>query len=337
MATNKHAQIRYLALDRCFSNFGRRYSINDLVDACNAAIYEFTGLHEGVRKRQVYEDIKLMESTQGWSIELERIKTGRQVFIRYIDRHYSINKSPINPVEFSQIQDVLLTLSRFRGMPQFEWVADISNRLQTLNKTGEEAPSKIIDFEQNQFVKGLDLISPLFNSIINKRVIEITYQPFKSNEQNTFQFHPYYLKQYNLRWFVFGHTGNRESITNLALDRIVSINEINVPYLENNSVDFNEYFDDIIGVTLPKDAIAEKVVLFVANARWPYVMTKPIHGSQRPPRDSVNGVTIELEVIINPEFVSRILSYGKDIIVLEPAGLVNQIKNHIQELNKSYS
>jgi hypothetical protein len=65
MSTNKHAQIRYLTLDKCFSNFGRKYYIEDLVEACNTSIYEFTGKHEGVKKRQVYEDIKFMESSQG--------------------------------------------------------------------------------------------------------------------------------------------------------------------------------------------------------------------------------------------------------------------------------
>ena len=35
MATNKHAQIRYHALDRCFNNFGRNFFITDLINACN--------------------------------------------------------------------------------------------------------------------------------------------------------------------------------------------------------------------------------------------------------------------------------------------------------------
>ena len=69
MATNKHAQIRYLALDKCLGNPGRRYFIEDLVKACNNAILEFTGKEEGVKKRQVYEDIKFMESERGWAAE----------------------------------------------------------------------------------------------------------------------------------------------------------------------------------------------------------------------------------------------------------------------------
>ena len=32
MPTNKNAQLRYLVLDRCFSDFSRRYEIEDLLD-----------------------------------------------------------------------------------------------------------------------------------------------------------------------------------------------------------------------------------------------------------------------------------------------------------------
>lgn len=68
MATNKHATIRYHALDRCFSNWGRRYYIEDLIEACNAALNEFSGVEDGVKRRQIFDDITFMESEQGWSI-----------------------------------------------------------------------------------------------------------------------------------------------------------------------------------------------------------------------------------------------------------------------------
>ena len=76
LATNKHAQIRYNTLDKCFRNPGKRFAIEDLVAACNEAIYEFTGKEEGIKKRQLYDDIRFMESEQGWSIELEKTKEG---------------------------------------------------------------------------------------------------------------------------------------------------------------------------------------------------------------------------------------------------------------------
>lgn len=40
MPTNKHAIIRYQALDKCFSNRYRKYYIDDLIKVCNNALEE---------------------------------------------------------------------------------------------------------------------------------------------------------------------------------------------------------------------------------------------------------------------------------------------------------
>ena len=43
MPTNKNAIIRYQALDRCFSDFLHRYYMEDLIEACAEALYQYTG------------------------------------------------------------------------------------------------------------------------------------------------------------------------------------------------------------------------------------------------------------------------------------------------------
>ena len=86
MSDNKHAIIRYHALDKCFRNKGRRYAMDDLVLACQDSLYEFSGVNEGVKRRQIYDDIKFMQSDQGWSILLEKIRDGRKVYYQYRDK-----------------------------------------------------------------------------------------------------------------------------------------------------------------------------------------------------------------------------------------------------------
>ena len=70
MATNKHAQIRYNTLDKCFRNPGRNYTLEDLLEECNQAIYDFDPDSEGIKRRQLYDDLRFMESESGWNIEL---------------------------------------------------------------------------------------------------------------------------------------------------------------------------------------------------------------------------------------------------------------------------
>ena len=121
MATNKHAVIRYQALDRCFSNFARRFYIEDLIEACNNAIYDFTGKEDGIERRQLFDDIKFMESEAGYSIELDKVKDGKKKYYRYSDKNFSINKQPLSLTEAEQLKDTIMMLNRFKGLPQFDW------------------------------------------------------------------------------------------------------------------------------------------------------------------------------------------------------------------------
>lgn len=336
MGTNKHAQIRYLALDRAFGNFGRFFFIEDLVEICNAAIYDYSGKWEAVKKRQIYLDIVFMQSEQGWGVQLKNGKVGRRVFYRYQDKGYSINQSPISTDEIKQIREVLFTLTKFKGLPQFEWIEEISEKLEMLSKGNTVEMKRFIEFDQNPFMIGLKQIAPLFNAISNKRVINLSYMPFRETNEKQFIVHPFFLKQYNQRWFLFGIDGTSNRISNHALDRIVGFFETGRTCIENTEIDFTSYFDDVVGVTVPLDAQPEKVILKVNNQILPYLVTKPIHGSQKPPKINAQGATVELNLIINYELVAQLLSYGSAVTVLEPEHLVGTFRERIAEMFSNY-
>ena len=50
MATNKNAQLRYQILDRYFSNFGRQYTIDDLVEEVNDRLLDINGTEVSLPK-----------------------------------------------------------------------------------------------------------------------------------------------------------------------------------------------------------------------------------------------------------------------------------------------
>lgn len=334
MATTKFATIRYQALDRCFSNFGRNYDIDALVEACNDAIYEYDSNSEGVVKRTVYEDIKFMQSEQGWSVELDKIKDGRSVYYRYSDPGFSINQKPLNESELNLLGETISILNRFKGVKQFEWLEDVKVKMETAYKLNTDN-KPIVGFEQNPYLKGLDHFSKLFNAIQYKTVLKIKYQGYKQSEPVEMVIHPYYLKQYNNRWFLFGLNETRKDISNLALDRIHGFKETKIKY-RDSEIDFDEYFDDVIGVTVKEDVSVERVLLKISQERWAYVESKPIHGSQKTKSVENDGTLIQLELQINKELVNTILGFGADIIVIEPKHLKEQIINKIKQMNENY-
>ena len=332
MATNKHAIIRYQALDKCFSNWYKRFDIEALVQACNAALYQFAGIEEGVKKRQVYSDITFMMSDQGWSVPLEKYKEGRTTYYRYSEKGYSINNQPLTDAEVGQLKEAMLMLTRFKGMPSFEWIGEIISRLEDKFHLVGNSES-VIGFEQNQYLKGIEFLSEIFNSIVSRQCLKIVYNNF-NGEEKVWIIHPYYLKQYNTRWFLFGMNDEYKNITNVPLDRIVSIDQASAEYVLTD-IDFEEYFDDIVGVTFPKDVDVVPVKLKFSDSRFPYITSKPIHGSQKV-IDTENRI-IEIDVIPNKELIALLLSYGSDVEVIAPEGVRDDVKTIIENSLKNYS
>jgi len=334
MSVNKNALIRYQVLDRCFRNPGRMYFWEDLLEECNKALINFDPKSEGVQRRQLFEDIRFMQSEQGWSVPLEKKRYGRRVYYRYSDLSFSINNQPLNDSEAEQIKAALQILSRFSGTPQFEWVNEMIPMLESrfgLSKRENE----VIAYDSNIDLKGLHFLTPIFNAIINERVLSISYKDFKSSEPYVIIFHPYYLKQFNNRWFSFGlNAANNNPYWNLALDRIEDISETNLDY-KKSQIDWEDYFYDIIGVTRPEGVEVKEIVLKFSPAIAPYIITKPIHPSQKQ-KNEPSGLEIRINVIPNYELENLILSFGEDVQVLSPQDFKERIAYRVSQMNNLY-
>jgi predicted DNA-binding transcriptional regulator YafY len=329
MATNKNAIIRYQALDRCFRNKWRKYYFYDLLEACNERLRSLDPTSPGIKRRQLYEDIKFMESDAGYQIELEKRKDGKEVYYRYSDPNFSINNRGLNESEASQIREALITLSRFRGMPQFEWIDEAITKFEVRFDLIKGA-GKIIGFDENKDYTASKYISKLFNSILHEQVVKITYKGFKQKQAIDITFHPYYLKQFNNRWFCFGLSHDTKQISNLALDRILNILDAKNKYVKNEDLDFDEYFEDVIGVTV--QGKTQRVVLKVDKDLWPYIETKPLHGTQRIKSKEQNEVTISIDVKPNYELESLLLSHAEKIEIIEPVTLKQTILDRARKI-----
>jgi predicted DNA-binding transcriptional regulator YafY len=335
MPTNKNALLRYRVLDNCFRNPAKRYFIDNLIEECSNALYEISDESNGVSRRQIFEDIKFMESKHGWNATILKLRDGRKVYYRYEDTSFSINNQPFNEMEENQIKEALVTLSRFKGLPQFEWIGEIVARIDSGIKISKNTQS-VIEFDQNKYLKGLEFITPIYNAIIYKQMLSITYQSFKINEKQIFNLHSYYLKQYNNRWFVFGLNDASDRIINLALDRIIKIKDLKKKFKENDKVNFAEYFEDVIGVSVNSHSKPQEVLLSVNNALLPYIETKPLHGSQKIKERGESETKITLQLIHNYELESILLSFGEGLRVVEPKDLREKISSRIKSMGLLY-
>jgi predicted DNA-binding transcriptional regulator YafY len=336
MATTKNATLRYQVLDRCFRNPGKKFFWQDLLEECNKALYEFNGEGSQIKKRQLLDDIKFMESDQGWSIDLQRSRENKRIYFRYADLDFSINNQPLNEAEINQLQSALLILNKFKGLPQFEWMEELLPRLQKGVEPDQISP--IFHFEENPFLKGKELIGELFNSILYQKVLEIEYKDFKSTDSYQLMLHPSILKEYNNRWFLFGYNPEmKKENWNLAVDRIISVKILEKEKYLKSSIDWEEYFEDLIGVTKREEAILTKIDLWFKPTTAPYIISKPIHGSQKIKENNENGLTIEIQVYPNFEFIQQVLFYGNNVKVLKPVEIREKIMGLLQMTLQNYS
>ena len=335
MPINKNALLRYQILDRCFSDRHRRYEIEDLVDKVNDALLDMYG--KTVSLRQIRADITYMRDRVSYNAPIVAIPIeGRRCYYTYEDSDFSIFSSELSVEEVKNLLSTIDMLGRYRS-PKNAWLEEVISSLEL--RFGIKANrEKVVSFEQNDQLKGMEFLSDLIDAIINHQPLKMTYRPYKGEEQ-TMVIHPHYMKQYNTRWFLFGLEDHGEygmSPVNKALDRIVKFTVAKVPFVENDKIDYETYFNDIVGVTHDRrHPDIEHVVLKFAKERFPYVVSKPIHKSQQ----IVNAEdgTLSIDVRINRELEQNIFSFGQHVEVLSPEWFRNQKIEKYKEIIKIYS
>lgn len=333
MATNKNAQLRYQILDRCFSDFRHKYTIDELIDKVNDRLEDLYGTEVGVR--QIREDIKYMKDRMAFNAPIVAYPyEGKKCYYRYSDPDFSIFKNELSVEDVNNLRSTIDMLGRYRGLPSNAWLEEVISNLEY--RFGIKPNSEdLISFEQNDQLKGLEHLSGLIDAVINHTTLEIHYKSYKGVEF-THTIYPYYIKEYNNRWFLFGLGEETGHIENLALDRIESYAVSDKPFKKNEAIDFNTYFDDVIGVTIPSDDVkVETIRLRFSENRFPYVVSKPIHHSQVQVEDEPN--TIEIKVRPTRELNQIIFSFIPDVEVLSPEWYRKEIEEKIKENLEKYS
>jgi len=333
MPKSKNADVRIKVIDRCLSDKNRKYTTAEMLELCNKEL-EDRGFDPISSTNSIRNDRNQIEKTYPDAL-IEEIREGKNIYYHYADPNFSIFSPPLKSDEVAQLTQMLGILKRFKGMPQFDWLADVTERLGASLKIDVASADNIVGFDENLDLKGIEHFTPLFNAIIDKRPLQLTYKSFRQEAKAKIIVHPYYLKQYNKRWFLFAWNAELNFLANYALDRILAIKEAKVPFLPTDE-DFFEYFDDMIGVSKDKRTELQKVKLWVSAAQWPYTKTKPLHGTQHTVKVGEDGTIITIEVYLNYELEQLLLSFGEKVKVLEPLELKERIKHRLSEAANNY-
>jgi len=336
MPANKNALIRYKTIDNCLRNRYRRWTLEDLVDACCDALYDMEGISKGVSVRTVQGDIQIMRSDKlGYNAPIEVYE---HKYYRYSDPDYSITDMPLSQNDYEVMQEAVDMLRQLEDFEQFSEMTDVIRRLQDKLAISKSNRKPVIHFDSVPDLKGLKLLNPLYNYIVHRQTLRILYQSFSATEPTEFILCPYLLKEFRNRWFLFGGKASNLLMFNLALDRIVSVEPVDVPFRENPEFDPEHFFDDVIGVSKNIHNTPRRVKFWASADQSKYIKTKPIHPSQKLKSENPDdgSCIFQIEVVINIEMYSVFMSYGPGIKIIYPHNAVSYMRDKLREAADLY-
>ena len=298
----------------------------------------------GELKKAFPEVLKVLEKAYPGCIKDNGLSKGKAY--RYIGDNDDPLAEERKAVVQKSVEDYVAFCKASAGILPASWFSSFFENTQILLDTNRESKDGEMRIcsgaEQN--LTNIDLLPVLYKAISNKQVLRFDYQRF-GQEPFTLIFHPQFLKEYNGRWFVFGDA-DREPYQayNVPLDRIVSeVSEVNdVEYISAPKGFYQEFFNNIIGVTHEKGANIEDVVIRTKTEyQHGLLLTKPLHHSQEEvlsfgEHDGQWYGEVRLTIEPNRELRGRILLYGENLEVISPQSLREQIKEILKKQMEQY-
>lgn len=341
---DKNRLKRLGVLDRLLSDSKKEFTMKQLTDEVSAE------MGFPVDRYTVMRDLKFLEESLGIEID----KKPQSVENKLCNRAYSTYRYHYKDPEHSLFRVDLTDEERdFLGkaldLLGLKGISDTKMFRALKLKTGSE--NQIISFTKNPLEKSIGTImSNLINCIKNKNVISFGLRdrkaPYNVARQHV---HPWYLREYNRRWYLFGFDVKEAKIKRYAVDRIKPpVRTLGRKEYVEPSESMDEILKDVIGVSIP-DSETLDVVFWVSEESADHVSRKPIHESQTEvgpqerlllgniPETGGNGRIFKIFCKNNYELRREMISFGPELTVLSPDSLRQELKAMLEKMCENYS
>lgn len=333
MPVNKNAALRYRIIDEALSG-NRKLTFSELKACINRKLAEVNADYTGVSDRTLYNDIKIMRSDApvGYNAPI----VCQKGLYHYSDKSFTINQQPLRSEDIEAIKQALGLLKQFGHLPLLEQLAQLISHSELELLKESDPDNRILLFDTNPHLKGLERIGQLYEHIQQRRELIIEYLPFNQDHPESFKSQGLFLKEYNKRWYLIARVQGAPTTYNLALDRILSLSPTGRTYHINKDVSGSDHFNDIVGVTIPVNAELETIVFKAKRPTAHYIATKPIHHSQKTLNQDIKSITFSITVLPNYELESILLGFGENITILQPNDFKEKMAARISALHALY-
>ena len=346
---DKHIFKRLLILDSLLSEARENngFSREEIRNKVNERLRRNYGIEEEVDRHCIARDLKLLYDAGYKYSEKLGTATGnvRKVkLLKYEEDQKSLFDVSLTENEKNLISEAVSLL----GMKGVSNLSAFRN-LQSMAGRGHS----IISFTKSPKEK---ISSKYFDNLLGhiKRgeVISIRMKDRITGKLESKQVHPWFIHEYNRRWYLFGYDEKEQVVEHFALDRIVAAPKVLRKTYKKPYLTIEDILSDIIGVTVnPADPEVYEIIFWVSASEKDYVLSKPLHVSQPKnpltkeyirekgfnPDNFGEGIFLSLRCKINYELERDMIAVGPDLIVLSPEKLRNTLKDKLKCMVNNYN
>jgi predicted DNA-binding transcriptional regulator YafY len=332
MPKNKDALIRYRIINRCLIDY-KYVSMEKLLEVCREAF------DNEVARRTIEKDIHDMrfDSQLGYYAPI-RFDAYRGAYF-YDDQDYSIDKIPLDYYDLEALSFASALLDQYKSIGIFTTfsgaVQKIMNTMKIHRYLEKHPDARCVGFENFPVIRGQELLPVILDAILGQKALSIDHQRFDTDETHHHTLHPYYLKEYRNRWYVVGYTASKKQIQSFGLERISSLRVLDGTPFVSRPFDPEAYFRDCIGVMVAAEPAADITLRFMVKQGM-YILTQPIHESQKVVDHSKDHITVSLHVVPSFEFLSLVTGWGAAVEVLSPVWLREKVAGILRESLERY-
>lgn len=335
---------RYKVIDRLLHGKYNKFTMEEILKRVNAHMKAKYGKDYRIKRRMLDNDIRAMRELIDSDLKIvAKTLEGHTKYMHYDREDKTLFNTQLTSEDIQSLQEIIKSLAKYRNIDDTSRIDHMLLKLEQqlgvekLYRTTSE-DEEVVSFEHNTEFESVRFLDDIIEATTRHKKIIVMYEPFGKKER-IWHVHPWYVKQFNRRWFLIGHVdeiADKTDIVNLALDRIQSFSIEGNPEIKYKyrPADLVQRFKKIIGVSLPTgDEEPQDVVLRFDQDRFPYVKTKPIHEYQELDEEKCE---VRLHVYINNELKQMIYSFGSQVEVISPESLRQECKENFKKTLEKY-
>lgn len=296
--------------------FLKRYSL--IINKLRTKACSFVEIHDYLQRQSEIDGADYQISIRTFQREIKEIESNYDIVIEY-------NRSQ-NVYEITQEGN---ENRNERLMESFEIIdaLKISNNL-----------SNFLILEKRRPL-GTNTMNFLIHAIKNQLEVNFLHEKYwdEDKDRRLRTVHPIALKEARSRWYLIALDTKDARIKTFGLDRIFDLEITRKKFESINNYNPEEAYKHSFGIITEENNLPKKIVLSFSFDQGKYIKSFPLHHSQKELVDNENEYRIELLLYPTYDFVMELLSIGKEVKVLEPKTLQEEMKRKLSEALNLYN